>query len=313
MIFVLLFLIIVMGALITGFYIIHPITNLNPGALNNINSNIETVTSFQIKSDLTNTKVSAEKTLDFVNENYSGFNKDKIIEDSWIKDKLWKYSEVEETKIENNNIITNHIVNLHNFSLELQLVPLEDFDYLTLWTNDSVQNIIVQEKVYKLGSYIKTVDWSSKKLELKKYLSNLAKNYSSFPIWNKVYGDVTDNPDLVQFIDWIFYDKKNWTKYNKKIIIKPFYNLDNSWNYIPNNDWSQQFKKWYLYLIKIYFILDPDKLNKLKIYIPNGEYITLNNIVKITEKRQGNKYYFNKIKIIKNWLVNKVEENTYGF
>jgi len=235
------------------------------------------------------------------------------------KNSIGLLSEISMNNIKTNNIITSRIINSNQFWLELQLIPLADTDTFSIYTTNTVKNVVVKMHVFKIGSTIDTIKWSGANVSInkKKILWNFSIIWDQTGInWDVVNANWiwSDNFVSISNLSWEnkFYYKDKGMFFDKLIKIKPFYNLDSSWGIIKQ-DSDPLFHPKYMYLIKIYFNLDKSKIDNFRLYIPNGEYITLNNIEKISRIKSWKKFHINKVKIIENWLINKINESKYWF
>jgi len=298
-------------------FMILPLSSFNTESINQIDTKIHSISSVKINSDINGSTINKNISTD-LSKNKIDFNKKLSLTKSQI-DNIWLLSQIDQTDIKSNNIINNQIVNLNTFWLELQLVPLSNLSNFVIYTTDAVKWLVVSMKVFKLWTNIDTVVNNGWNISI-----NRTKSIWIYgQIWSQkwIYWDVssTSNTLWSNFLDmkslpiWSeYYYKDKGLTFDKKISIKPFYNLDENGNVLLQKD-NPLFTPWYLYLIKIYFKLDKNKINNFKLYIPNGDYITLNNIEKISSIKKWKNFYINKVKIIKNWLINKIWYSTYWF
>ncbi len=317
MIIVLIFLFIVISSLMVWHYMIIPLASFNTESINKIDTQVHNISTTDINSDFWNN----------LNKNQStqiNWTKKNIILNTWAsindseKNSLWLLSKIKQWNIKTNNILTDKIINLNNFWLELQLIPLSDIPNFTIYTTDTVKSIIVNTKIYKIWSDINSVKQTNWQMSIDNssiWTISLVWNQpwinwtvvSSNEAWSNKYINIQD------LSAWsTYYYKDKWLFFNKKIIIKPFYNIDNNWDVINQSN-SPYFKQWYMYLIKIYFNLNQNRINNFRLYIPNWRYITLNNIEKVVTVKEWKTFLINKVKIIKNWLINKVWDSKYWF
>jgi len=323
MLIVLIFLVITMSSLLLWYYVVLPLSSFNTASVSQINTNISSISSANIGSDFDNNQQYSNKNSNWTNvwmdwtQNNIKLNSDIVLTDEQ-KNKIWLLSQISKTDIKTNNLINNKLINTNKFWLELQLIPLSDINSFSFYTTDTVNNVIVKMFVYKIDSDIKTIKWTLNNISIDNsntiwLISNIWNQ--SWINWNVVNSNQISSDKFVSVKDLLwtskFYYKDKGLTFNKKVTIKPFYNINNITWQLKINDYL--FHPKYLYFIKLYLNLDKAKIDNFKLYIPNGSYITLNNIEKIQKIKQGKKYYINKVKIIKNWLINKINKSEYWF
>lgn len=291
-----LFLIIISLALLNSSII--PFIGFNTDTMNDVNTNIHNVKSVHMKGDGSITYSSGT-------DEWTDFTKDININnnDNFDENKIWLLQNYTKEELSSDETVTQQLVNYNDFMLDMKIIPLQDFDTLKIYWTDNIGDVVSKIVIFPINWKDNYINWNSLKISEQVWkISQIYQYYkdhsNDWIYWNII----TTNSNFVSIANNSFRDP-NWFLYNKEIDIKPFYNIDNNWNINFNN---LQFKKHFLYYIKIYFKIDIGSNKNFKLYIPWWWYINYNNIVKTVEEKTNLSYKAIQIHIEKKWLINKI-------
>lgn len=291
-----LFLIIISLALLNASII--PFIGFNTDTMNGINTNIHNVKSVHMKGDGSIAYSSGT-------DEWTDFTKDININnnDSFDENKMWLLQNYTKEELSSDETVTQQLVNHNDFMLDMKIIPLQDFDTLKIYWTDNIEDVVSKIVIFPINWEDNYINWNSLKISEQVWkISQIYQYYKDHSAVWIYWNMITTNSIFVSIANNSFRDP-NWYLYNKEIDIKSFYNIDNNWNINFSN---LQFKKHFLYYIKIYFKTDVSSNKNFKLYIPWWWYINYNNIVKTVEEKTNLSYKTIQLHIEKKGLINKV-------
>lgn len=291
-----LFLIIISLALLNASII--PFIGFNTDTMNGVNTNIHNVKSVHMKGDGSIAYSSGT-------DEWTDFTKDMNINnnDSFDENKMWLLQNYTKEELSSDETVTQQLVNHNDFMLDMKIIPLQDFDTLKIYWTDNIEDVVSKIVIFPINWEDNYINWNSLKISEQVWkISQIYQYYKDHSAVWIYWNMITTNSNFVSIANNSFRDP-NWYLYNKEIDIKSFYNIDNNWNINFSN---LQFKKHFLYYIKIYFKTDVSSNKNFKLYIPWWWYINYNNIVKTVEEKTNLSYKTIQLHIEKKGLINKV-------
>jgi len=243
---------------------------------------------------------------------------DNINIDDYFNNNFGTKTDIQILETKNNNYITNNLVNQKSFNIEFKLLPLEDLPEIKLYFNGNVKDIIYIMYDLPLD---KNINWTYQNLlNLKSKLYKFSKNYCVL-YWNLTSVNLCSNNWFIRINEVNFIDPYYKQKFKYELTLMPLYNVDvdDNWNFIIKYKNINQikpgdfiFKKWHIYFIQLFFIFD-NNTEPFKLYIPNGWFLTLNNLNIVLKNFQNYKYNIIHLKKISKSFLDKINNNIYGF